>query len=397
MMSTSVGSSRSRYRMKAWSAWTVGMDSNTSSISANSSVARPSMATGRRVQVTVGATPRDSRIGRFSASQPTPMSTRRSTRVVSTPPPSRLPHVYPDARDARGRTGMSRLVPGASGPWGLWRIVPVSEKLLPVGSGSPARDLPKQSGQRDNINQGAVAPAGPADLTHAPRDPRLRHHRAPRSTTMRRTASGIAGSIARRARDLVSSDLLGVGTSRGLATDARHSRSSPDVAPKHHRNHPRVAVPSTLTVEQLRSAPFESNALEPCGDDDAATMSRQIRKRRAYPVACAARCRHGFARAYLHAPLHVPAATARGFDRLPGDESAPGPSPGTPNPDEPEPDHDEGRSRRPVVAVDRGDRDPRPRLRSRRRAAGRRRNTRWAGSRARCWTARWTSWSEGGA
>ena len=112
------------------------------------------------------------------------------------------------------------------------------------------------------------------------------------------------------------------------------------MAPKHHRNHPRVAVPSTLTVEQLRSAPFESNALEPCGDDDAATMSRQIRKRRAYPVACAARCRHGFARAYLHAPLHVPAATARGFDGLPGDESAPGPSPGTPNPDEPEPDYD---------------------------------------------------------
>ena len=109
------------------------------------------------------------------------------------------------------------------------------------------------------------------------------------------------------------------------------------MAPKHHRNHPRVAVPSTLTVEQLRSAPFESNALEPCGDDDAATMSRQIRKRRAYPVACAARCRHGFARAYLHAPLHVPAATARSFDGHPGDESAPGSSPGTPNPDEPEP------------------------------------------------------------
>ena len=154
---------------------------------------------------------------------------------------------------------------------------------------------------------------------------------------MRRAASGIAGSIARRARDLVSSDLLGVGTSPGFAIDARHSRSSPDVAPKHHRNHPRVAVPSALTVEQLRSAPFESNALEPCGDDDAATMSRQIRKRRAYPVACAARCRHGFARAYLHAPLHVPAATASGFDGFPGDESAPGPSPGTPNPVEPEP------------------------------------------------------------
>ena len=73
--------------MKAWSAWTVGMDSNTSSISANSSVARPSMASGRRVRVTVGATPRDSPIGRFSASQPTPVSTRRSTRVVSTPGP----------------------------------------------------------------------------------------------------------------------------------------------------------------------------------------------------------------------------------------------------------------------------------------------------------------------
>ena len=166
-MSTSVGSSRSRYRMKAWSAWTVGMDSNTSSISANSSVARPSMASGRRVQVTVGATPRDSRIGRFSASQPLPVSTRRSTRVVSTPGPSRLPHVYPDARDARGRTGMSRLVPGASGPWGLWRIVTVSEKLL------PARPLADSDvGQwTTQIRARASRESGGSRHTHAPVTP----------------------------------------------------------------------------------------------------------------------------------------------------------------------------------------------------------------------------------
>ena len=41
----------------------------------------------------------------------------------------------------------------------------------------------------------------------------------------------------------------------------------------HYRHHPRVAVPSELTAEQLRTAPFfEPGRLEPCGEEDAATM-----------------------------------------------------------------------------------------------------------------------------
>ena len=96
------------------------------------------------------------------------------------------------------------------------------------------------------------------------------------------------------------------------------------MAPKHHRNHPRVAVPSKLTVEQLRSAPFESNALEPCGDDDAATMSRQIRKRRAYPVACAARCRHGFARRTPPRPSTSPPRPSAVSTAFPGTSRHPG-------------------------------------------------------------------------
>ena len=44
-------------------------------------------------------------------------------------------------------------------------------------------------------------------------------------------------------------------------------------------HHPRVTVPSELTAEQLRTAPFfEPGRLEPCGEEDTATMSRQIRK-----------------------------------------------------------------------------------------------------------------------
>ena len=46
-------------------------------------------------------------------------------------------------------------------------------------------------------------------------------------------------------------------------------------------------------------------------------MLRQIRKRRAYPVGCASRCRHGFPQAYLHAPMHVPARHANVLDENP--------------------------------------------------------------------------------
>ena len=54
--------------------------------------------------------------------------------------------------------------------------------------------------------------------------------------------------------------------------------------------------------------PFEPDtALEPCSASDRETMFRQIVKRRAYPVGCASRCRHGYPRAFVHAPMHAPA------------------------------------------------------------------------------------------
>ena len=54
--------------------------------------------------------------------------------------------------------------------------------------------------------------------------------------------------------------------------------------------------------------PFKPDtALEPCSATDRDTMFRQIVKRRAYPVGCASRCRHGYPRAFLHAPMHAPA------------------------------------------------------------------------------------------
>ena len=54
--------------------------------------------------------------------------------------------------------------------------------------------------------------------------------------------------------------------------------------------------------------PFEPDtALEPCSAADRETMFRQIVKRRAYPVGCASRCRHGYPRAFVHAPMHAPA------------------------------------------------------------------------------------------
>lgn len=68
---------------------------------------------------------------------------------------------------------------------------------------------------------------------------------------------------------------------------------------------PRVGVPRDLPSAP---PPFEPDtALEPCSAADRETMFRQIVKRRAYPVGCASRCRHGFPRAFVHAPMHAPA------------------------------------------------------------------------------------------
>ena len=67
---------------------------------------------------------------------------------------------------------------------------------------------------------------------------------------------------------------------------------------------PRVGVPRDLPSTP---PPFEPDtALEPCSAADRDTMFRQIVKRRAYPVGCASRCRHGYPRAFLRAPMHAP-------------------------------------------------------------------------------------------
>lgn len=68
---------------------------------------------------------------------------------------------------------------------------------------------------------------------------------------------------------------------------------------------PRVGVPRDLPSAP---PPFEPDtALEPCSAADRETMFRQIVKRRAYLVGCASRCRHGYPRAFVHAPMHAPA------------------------------------------------------------------------------------------
>jgi hypothetical protein len=61
---------------------------------------------------------------------------------------------------------------------------------------------------------------------------------------------------------------------------------------EHPRKHPRVSIPRSLP-----SAPAPTHLiaepLEPCTQEDEDTMQRQIRKRSAWPLGCAARCKHG--------------------------------------------------------------------------------------------------------
>ena len=93
---------------------------------------------------------------------------------------------------------------------------------------------------------------------------------------------------------------------------AAASASSP--APPRRLHHPRVSIPRELPPPE--TYPHDV-PIDPCTPEDAATMIRQIRKRRAYPVGCASRCRHGFPQAYLHAPMHVPARHADVLDETP--------------------------------------------------------------------------------
>eukprot|EP00740_Mantoniella_antarctica_P005847 CAMPEP_0181363154 /NCGR_PEP_ID=MMETSP1106-20121128/8527_1 /TAXON_ID=81844 /ORGANISM="Mantoniella antarctica, Strain SL-175" /LENGTH=421 /DNA_ID=CAMNT_0023477433 /DNA_START=94 /DNA_END=1356 /DNA_ORIENTATION=+ len=84
----------------------------------------------------------------------------------------------------------------------------------------------------------------------------------------------------------------------------RTRRAVPEGAP----HHPRVSIPRSLSDHLIRARPF-SAPLEPITPEDAATMLRQTRKHRAYPLAACHRCKHGYPQAYLHAPMHIPAAT----------------------------------------------------------------------------------------
>ena len=83
-----------------------------------------------------------------------------------------------------------------------------------------------------------------------------------------------------------------------------------------------MGVPRGLPNTQ---PPFEPDtALEPCSAEDRDTMFRQIVKRRAYPVGCASRCRHGYPRAFLHAPMHAPKPPAGAAEVTPSCPEAAG-------------------------------------------------------------------------
>lgn len=57
---------------------------------------------------------------------------------------------------------------------------------------------------------------------------------------------------------------------------------------------------------QTPPPPFTPHTtLEPITQTDRDTMFRQIVKRRAYPVACSSRCKHGYPQVFVHAPMHV--------------------------------------------------------------------------------------------
>jgi hypothetical protein len=78
-------------------------------------------------------------------------------------------------------------------------------------------------------------------------------------------------------------------------------------------------TPAMITLRHelphdLTTKPFPG-AIERCTAEDKDTMLRQIRKRRAYPLGACHRCKHGYPQAYLHAPMHIPAAAAAAFVR----------------------------------------------------------------------------------
>ena len=96
----------------------------------------------------------------------------------------------------------------------------------------------------------------------------------------------------------------------GVAFDADRSSET-----THYRNHPRVSVPRELP-QDLSTRPFDA-PIERCTAEDKATMLRQIKKRRVYPLGACRRCKHGYPQAYLHAPMHAPAATVASLVRMP--------------------------------------------------------------------------------
>ena len=138
---------------------------------------------------------------------------------------------------------------------------------------------------------------------------RVRDHAASAAWSLgRRAARAYGGSV--------SSPELKVGTA------ASASLAHPPRRP----HHPRVSIPRELPPPD--TYPHDVS-IEPCTPEDAATMLRQIRKRRAYPLGCASRCRHGFPQAYLHAPMHVPERHADVLDEPPPESPTKGLEPAT--------------------------------------------------------------------
>ena len=123
--------------------------------------------------------------------------------------------------------------------------------------------------------------------------------RSRRTRAMRRVAA-IASQALGRASGAASCHR----SRRWLGTQRIRNPPTADDAGAGTGRPPRVGVPRDLPSTP---PPFEPDtALEPCSAADRETMFRQIVKRRAYPVGCASRCRHGYPRAFLHAPMHAP-------------------------------------------------------------------------------------------
>ena len=214
--------------------------------------------------------------------------------------------------------------------------------------------------------------------------PRQCRVRGTDNPAMRRVASGIAGPVARRARDL----LFVTGLEAGA-----HSRDQPtSPSPRGRPSRRRGTTGTTRASRCPRNSPPSScerrRSSNPAAWNRAAKRTpRRCRGRseRDEPTPSGARLDAGTgspARTSTrpstrppppHSPSRTPKATGRHLRRPRGTKRHPG-----------------------RLTTRRGGPDrPRRKPRSLPRAEARARSTRWGGSRAPCWTARWTSSSDG--